>query len=94
MLTTYSQPDNPDEDPWSFLDRGAFCDFLNREITARLFLSFIEGRGFTILGESEQLRQMLEAGRGESLATVLSKYNLEPKDKVVLASAVARAYWQ
>jgi hypothetical protein len=37
---------------------------------------------------------MLEAGRGESLATVLSKYDLKPKDKVLLAFEVARAYWQ
>jgi hypothetical protein len=57
-------------------------------------LSFIEGRGFRVLGEPQQLLQMLQAGRGESLAAVLRKYDLKPKDKVLLASAVARAYWQ
>ena len=86
--------EDPDDDHWPCLERGAFCNFLNREISARLSLSFIEGRGFAILGEPEQLRRVLESGRGESLATVLSKYDLKPKDKIFLASAVARAYWQ
>ncbi|KAK4118024.1 hypothetical protein N657DRAFT_554812, partial [Parathielavia appendiculata] len=89
-----NQTETPDNDDASFLEQGSFCNFLNKEITACLFLSFIEGRGFRVLGEPEQLHQMLEAGRGESLATVLSKYDLKPKDKVLLASTVARAYWQ
>lgn len=89
-----SQPGSPSDDHWTLLEQGGFCNFLEREITARVFLSFIEGRGFRILGEPQQLLQMLQAGRGESLATVLRKYDLKPKDKVLLASAIARAYWQ
>ncbi|KAL8304620.1 hypothetical protein RB597_004266 [Gaeumannomyces tritici] len=77
-----------------FLEQGGFCDVLEREITARLFLSFIEGRGFSILGEAQQLQQILQAGWGESLATVLGKYDFTPKEKILLASTVAQAYWQ
>ncbi len=88
------QLEDSDDDQWPCLKRGALCNFLNREISARLCLSFIKGRGFTIQGEPEQLRRVLESGRGESLATVLAKYELKPKDKVLLASAVTRAYWQ
>lgn len=40
------------------------------------------------------MKQVLQPGHGESLANVLRSYELMPKDKVMLAYAVARAYWQ
>ncbi|KAK3375677.1 hypothetical protein B0T24DRAFT_616793 [Lasiosphaeria ovina] len=94
------QPESPRDHHWpvlkhvGILEQGGFCDFLERELTARVFLSFLDGRGFKILGEPLQVQQMLQAGRGQSLAAVLRQYDLKPKDKVSLASAIARAYWQ
>jgi hypothetical protein len=40
------------------------------------------------------LNQLLQAGHGESLATVIRNYDLTPRDKVVLCYAIARSFWQ
>ncbi|KLU91871.1 hypothetical protein MAPG_10820 [Magnaporthiopsis poae ATCC 64411] len=89
-----TQPESLGDEYLPLPEQGGFCDILEKQITARVSLSFIKGRGFTIVGEAQQPQQILPAGREESLATVLRKYDLKPKDKVLLASAVARAYWQ
>jgi hypothetical protein len=67
---------------------------LEREITASLFLSFQHGQGLFLLKESQILRQILQAGAGEPLTSVLRHYDLTPKDKVVLSCAIAQSYWQ
>jgi len=77
-----------------FLDRSGFCPILEDEIGARLVMSFKAGRGFTLLKDPQQLEQILQPGLGQPLANVLRQFELTPRDKVLLAYAVARAYWQ
>lgn len=47
-----------------------------------------------LLKNSDVLEHILEAGSGESLKTVLRTYSLTPKDKVILAHAIALSYWK
>lgn len=81
-------------DNQQLLSRGGFCPVLEKEITARLFLSFQHDRGLFLLEKSRILKQILQAGLGECLTSVLRNYDLTPKDKVMLAYAIARSYWQ
>lgn len=92
--TVFSQPGSPLDDNQQLLCRGGFCPILEREITARLFLSFKHDHGLFLLKETQVLKQILQAGLGETLASVLRNYDLTPKDKVILSYAVARSYWQ
>ena len=82
------------DDNQQLLSRGGFCPILEREITARLFLSFNHDHGLFLVKETQVLKQILQAGLGESLASVLRNYDLTPKDKVILSYAIARSYWQ
>ncbi|KLU90797.1 hypothetical protein MAPG_10648 [Magnaporthiopsis poae ATCC 64411] len=93
-LRAHQQVQSATEDYQKPLSRGGFCRTLERDITARLFLSFKDDCGLVLLNDAEVPRQILESGNGESLASVLHNYELTPRDKVVLAYAVARAYWQ
>jgi hypothetical protein len=76
------------------LGRGGFCQFLEEDITSRLFLSFQHDYGLFLLNKSQVPEQILESGPGEPLSSVLHNYDLTPKDKVMLSYAVARSYWQ
>ncbi|KAI0440550.1 hypothetical protein F4803DRAFT_526839 [Xylaria telfairii] len=82
------------EDEQQVLDRGGFCPIIERDITARLFLEFKHNRGFSLLKETQVLNQILQAGPGVSLKSVLRLYKLTPKDKVVLSYAIAHSYWK
>lgn len=64
------------------------------ELANRLFLTFIKNRGFVLLPKSDIVQQIPDPDLDVSLAAVLRNYELKPKDKVLLAYAVARAYWQ
>jgi hypothetical protein len=89
-----TQLESPVEEHPRFLERGGFCQILEREISARLIMSFKADRGFALLEDPEVLEQILQPGVGQPLTSVLRNYELTPKDKVLLAYAVARAYWQ
>ncbi|KAL6902513.1 hypothetical protein GGI43DRAFT_422189 [Trichoderma evansii] len=89
-----TQPESFADDNQKLLSRGGFCHILEREITARLFLSFNFDKSLYLLNKTQVLKQILQAGPGESLKSVLRHYNLTPKDKVMLSYAIARSYWQ
>ncbi|EHK41856.1 hypothetical protein TRIATDRAFT_322010 [Trichoderma atroviride IMI 206040] len=88
------QPKSSSDDGQELLGRGGFCRILEREITARLFLSFNYDTNLSLLNESQVLKQFLQAGPGQSLKSILRHYDLTPKDKVMLSYALARSYWQ
>ncbi|KAH8125516.1 hypothetical protein LI328DRAFT_167335 [Trichoderma asperelloides] len=88
------QPEIPADANQKLLSRGGFCRILEREITARLFLSFNFDKSLSLLNKTQVLKQILQAGPGESLKSVLRHYDLTPKDKVMLSYAIARSYWQ
>ncbi|KAI1826539.1 hypothetical protein F4861DRAFT_545583 [Xylaria intraflava] len=87
-------PGGPVEDNQQPLCEGDFCKILEREINARIILSFKHGHGLFLLSDSEVLSQEFQAGRGEPLKSVLEQYDLTPKDKVMLSYAIARSYWK
>jgi hypothetical protein len=93
MCEFISQPESVEEHP-HVLEPSGFCPLLERDISARLILSFKAGCGFTLLKDAEEPMQTLQPGLGQPLSSVLRNYELTPKDKVLLAYAVARAYWQ
>lgn len=82
------------DDDRQLVGRGCFCPILERKLTARVFLSFQDDRSLSLLKSSADLDQILQAGAGESLKSVLRHYNLTPKDKVILSYAIARSYWK
>lgn len=82
------------DDNQQLLCRGGFCRILEREITARLYLSFKHDHGIFLLHKPQVLKQILQSGHGEPLKSVLRRYDLTPKDKVILAYSIARSYWQ
>ncbi|PTB42291.1 uncharacterized protein TrAFT101_008621 [Trichoderma asperellum] len=88
------QPEIPADANQKLLSQGGFCRILEREITARLFLSFNFDKSLSLLNKTQVLKQILQAGPGESLKNVLRHYDLTPKDKVMLSYAIARSYWQ
>ena len=63
-------------------------------MTTRLFLSFEVKSGLFRTPRSEAPQHVLQAGPGKSLSSVLKNYDLTPKDKVMLAYAIAWSYWQ
>ena len=85
---------NPSDDVWQILSQEDFCRLLERNITARMFLSFRHGHGLFLHKKTQVLRRILQAGPGKSLASVLRDYELTPKDKILLSYAIARSYWQ
>jgi hypothetical protein len=63
-------------------------------MTTRLFLSFEAKSGLFRTPQSEPPQHILKAGPGIPLSSVLKNYDLTPKDKVMLAYAIAWSYWQ
>lgn len=76
------------------LEKGGFCRILERDITARLFLSVQNAYSIHQLIKKPRVLEQLFQGPGECLTSVLTNYAITPKDKVMLAFAIARAYWQ
>ncbi|KAK1236933.1 hypothetical protein MKX08_007881 [Trichoderma sp. CBMAI-0020] len=81
-------------DDGQLLSRGGFCYILDRQIDASVPLYFKDGQGLFRLNQSQVLRQIFQAGNGETLKEVLCHYNLAPKDKLILSYAIARSYWK
>ncbi|KAH6685686.1 hypothetical protein F5X68DRAFT_240894 [Plectosphaerella plurivora] len=76
------------------LAQGRFCSLLEEQIFARIAFLFKPNVGLCQLPEPQEQDLFPAAGRGESLASILRNYQLTPRDKIVLAYAIARAYWQ
>ena len=90
-----SQSGSNVDDSRQLFSSGGFCSILARNLTTRLFLSFIQDRGLFLHRRRPQpLDRILPAGNGRSLKDVLRTFHLTPKDKVMLSYAVARSYWQ
>jgi hypothetical protein len=76
------------------LQSGSLCSYLEDNYAACLLLSYNHGHGLSLLEGVRQATYIYQRGRGNSLKTVLEDYNLKPKDKVMLAYAIARSYWK
>ncbi|KAJ3567926.1 hypothetical protein NPX13_g6598 [Xylaria arbuscula] len=87
------QPGNAVDSGQDVLIRGGFCPVLERNLSARLFLEFRHNHGLSLLKESGVLNQIIQAGPGVSLRSVLSQYKLTSKDKIILSYAVSQSYW-
>ncbi|KAH6856904.1 hypothetical protein B0I37DRAFT_389966 [Chaetomium sp. MPI-CAGE-AT-0009] len=91
-----TQPESPPgDDQQQALSQGGFCRTLESNTNARLFLLFKNDHGlFMHTRKAEVLKQILQAGLGETLASVIRNYHFTPRDKVILSHAIARSYWQ
>lgn len=70
----------------------AFCNLVDTQHFARVEIGFDPCKGHFQLHRHKLLESEPGPGQGENLAGVLRRFQLTPKDKVILAYTIAQAY--